>query len=167
MMPAHAPHAKPPHEMPTHDTLAFDYVTVTVGQQMFGLPIKRVHDVFMATNMTTVPLAPPQIVGLLNLRGRVVTALSLRERLGMPPLDVSGSANTMALGIEDNGEAFALIVDKIGEVLKLDASTFESNPVHLDSAWTEVSSGIHRLDDRILVILDIGSLLNFPLKSAA
>jgi purine-binding chemotaxis protein CheW len=145
---------------------AFDYVTVTVAGQIFGLPIKRVHDVFIANNMTKVPLAPPQIVGLLNLRGRVVTALSLRERLGMPPMDdEGGTTGKMALGIEDNGEALALIVDKIGEVMKLDESTFEANPVHLDPAWAQLSAGIHRLADQILIILDIGSLLDFSFKS--
>jgi purine-binding chemotaxis protein CheW len=148
------------------DANAFDYVTVMLADQMFGLPIRRVHDVFLTNNITTVPLAPPQIVGLLNLRGRVVTAISLRQRLGMPPAPDS-EASQMALGIEDSVEAYALIVDKIGEVLKLDASTLETNPVHLDPAWAQVSSGIHRLEDRILVILDVDAVLNFSLKLAA
>lgn len=148
------------------DANAFDYVTITLGEQLFGLPIRRVHDVFLTTNITSVPLAPPQIVGLLNLRGRVVTAISLRQRLGMPPAP-EGQTNQMALGIEDNVEAYALIVDKIGEVLKLDATTLEANPVHLDPAWAQVSSGIHRLQDRIMVILDVDAVLDFSLKLAA
>lgn len=151
---------------PMQDANAFDYVTIMLGSQMFGLPIRRVHDVFLTTNITSVPLAPPQIVGLLNLRGRVVTAISLRQRLGMPPAP-EGQANQMALGIEDNVEAYALIVDKIGEVLKLDATTLETNPVHLDPAWAQVSSGIHRLEDRIMVILDVDAVLDFSLKLAA
>lgn len=148
------------------DANAFDYVTIILADQMFGLPIRRVHDVFLTNNITTVPLAPPQIVGLLNLRGRVVTAISLRQRLGMPPAEARETGQ-MALGIEDSVEAYALIVDKIGEVLKLDASTLETNPVHLDPAWAQVSSGIHRLEDRILVILDVDAVLNFSLKLAA
>jgi purine-binding chemotaxis protein CheW len=150
----------------TQDANAFDYVTIMLGEQLFGLPIRRVHDVFLTTNITSVPLAPPQIVGLLNLRGRVVTAISLRQRLGMP-LAPEGQASQMALGIEDKSEAYALIVDKIGEVLKLDATTLEANPVHLDPAWAQVSSGIHRLQDRIMVILDIDAVLDFSLKLAA
>lgn len=66
------------------DREAREYVTVTVADQMFGLAIDRVHDVFIASALTTVPLAPPEIVGLLNLRGRVVTAMCLRRRLGLP-----------------------------------------------------------------------------------
>lgn len=153
---------------PAHDANAFDYVTVMLNEQMFGLPIKRVHDVFVTNNITVVPLAPPQIVGLLNLRGRVVTAISLRQRLGLPPAGaIDGQNGQMALGIEDNGEPFALIVDKIGEVLKLDETTLESNPVHLDPVWAQVSAGIHRLDERILIILDIDAVLNFQSKLAA
>lgn len=160
------PIAAPDDLAATRDANAFDYVTIMLAEQMFGLPIRRVHDVFLTNNITIVPLAPPQIVGLLNLRGRVVTAISLRQRLGMPPAPES-DASQMALGIEDGVEAYALIVDKIGEVLKLDASTLETNPVHLDQAWAQVSSGIHRLEDRILVILDVDAVLNFSLKLAA
>jgi purine-binding chemotaxis protein CheW len=160
------PKAAQENPAPLQDANAFDYVTVMLADQMFGLPIRRVHDVFLTNNITTVPLAPPQIVGLLNLRGRVVTAISLRQRLGMPPAP-DNETGQMALGIEDSVEAYALIVDKIGEVLKLDASTLETNPVHLDPAWAQVSSGIHRLEDRILVILDVDAVLNFSLKLAA
>ncbi|MBT2856498.1 chemotaxis protein CheW, partial [Staphylococcus coagulans] len=61
-----------------------DYVTVFVGDTLFGLAIERVHDVFVPSGVTPVPLAPSEIVGLLNLRGRVVTAVCLRRRLGLP-----------------------------------------------------------------------------------
>lgn len=161
-----APMTAPDAPATLQDANAFDYVTIILADQLFGLPIRRVHDVFLTNSITAVPLAPPQIVGLLNLRGRVVTAISLRQRLGMPPAAPSGTGQ-MALGIEDSVEAYALIVDKIGEVLKLDASTLETNPVHLDPAWAQVSSGVHRLDGRIMVILDVDAVLNFSLKLAA
>jgi purine-binding chemotaxis protein CheW len=161
-----APMTAPDAPAALQDANAFDYVTIILADQLFGLPIRRVHDVFLTNSITAVPLAPPQIVGLLNLRGRVVTAISLRQRLGMPPAAPSETGQ-MALGIEDSVEAYALIVDKIGEVLKLDASTLEANPVHLDPAWAQVSSGIHRLDGRIMVILDVDAVLNFSLKLAA
>ena len=94
-----------------------EYVTVTVGDQLFGLPIERIHDVFIPTSMTPVPLAPPEIVGLLNLRGRVVTALCVRKRLGMPAREAGAEA--MAVGLEYNGESYGLLVDSVGEVLRL------------------------------------------------
>ena len=65
-----------------------EYVTATIGGQLFGLPISRVQDVFVPDRLTRVPLAAPEIAGLLNLRGRIVTAIDMRRRLGLPvPLD--------------------------------------------------------------------------------
>lgn len=136
-----------------------DYVTVFVGETMFGLAIDRVHDVFIPAGVTPVPLAPPEIVGLLNLRGRVVTALCLRRRLSMPPRD--GEGQQMAIGLEQGGETFALIVDGVGEVLKLGAETHEPVPINLDARWRDLTLGVHRLDGRLLVILDVDALLAF------
>ena len=62
-----------------------EYVTVLIGDQLFGLPISRVQDVFMPDRITRVPLAEPEIAGVLNLRGRIVTAVDMRRRLGLPP----------------------------------------------------------------------------------
>ena len=80
-----------------------DFVTVYVGETLFGLAIERVHDVFVPSGVTPVPLAPAEIVGLLNLRGRVVTAMSLRRRLGLPDAEpeADGKASPkMAIGLE-------------------------------------------------------------------
>lgn len=142
--------------VPTDTT---DYVTVFVGETMFGLTIDRVHDVFVPAGITPVPLAPKEIVGLLNLRGRVVTALCLRRRLGVPGRE-AGAAE-MAIGLEQAGETFALIVDGVGEVLKLGADTQEPVPINLDARWRDISLGVHRLDGRLLVILDVDALLAF------
>ncbi|KAB1075115.1 chemotaxis protein CheW [Methylobacterium planeticum] len=136
-----------------------DFVTVFVGDTMFGLAINRVHDVFIPAGVTPVPLAPPEIVGLLNLRGRVVTALCLRRRLGLAP--AQGEGNKMAIGLEQGGETFALVVDGVGEVLKLGADTHEAVPINLDARWRDLALGVHRLDGRLLVILDVDSLLAF------
>ena len=89
-----------------------DYVTVSCGEALFGLPIGRVHDVFRPASLTQVPLAPPEVTGLLNLRGRVVTALSRRRRLGLPNRPEGGRG--MAVGLEQGGETYGLIVDDVG-----------------------------------------------------
>src|SRR3954469_25880405 len=85
-----------------------EFVTGTVAGQLLGLPISRVHDVFVVSEMTTVPLAPGEIAGLLNLHGRVVTAVSLRRRLGLG--DSSSAERRMAVGLENHGEAYGLLV---------------------------------------------------------
>jgi chemotaxis signal transduction protein len=104
-----------------------EYVTVMLDGQWFGLPIRRVQDVFMPQQLTRVPLSGPEIAGILNLRGRIVTAVDLRCRLGLPPRP--DGAPPMAVGIEWHGESYGLLVDAVGEVLKLaapDASPIRS-----------------------------------------
>ena len=140
-------------------TDASEFVTVFVGETMFGLAINRVHDVFVPSGITPVPLAPREIVGLLNLRGRVVTALCLRRRLGLP--NRQAGAKEMAIGLEQGGETFALVVDGVGEVLKLQPDTHEPVPINLDARWRDLSLGVHRLDGRLLIILDVDALLAF------
>src|SRR3989440_8015046 len=98
-----------------------EYVTVMIGGQLFGLPISRVQDVFMPDRLTRVPLASPEIAGVLNLRGRIVTAIDLRRRLGMPARTDGGAP--MAVGIELRGESYGVLIDSVGEVMKLAEET--------------------------------------------
>ncbi|QRM30119.1 chemotaxis protein CheW [Microvirga sp. VF16] len=142
-----------------------EFVTVTVAGQLLGLPISRVHDVFVVSEMTTVPLAPGEIAGLLNLRGRVVTAVSLRRRLGLG--DSSGAERRMAVGLENHGEAYGLLVDEVGEVLKLDADEMQPNPVHMDRGWVGLSQGVHQLHDKLLIVLDVDAVLAFETEREA
>ncbi|HEY5798101.1 MAG TPA: chemotaxis protein CheW [Bosea sp. (in: a-proteobacteria)] len=149
---------------------SLDYVTVMIGDQILGLPIGRVHDVFITNRITLVPRAPFEIVGLLNLRGRIVTAICLRKRLGRPVSfrqDREGKTELVAVGIDHGGEAYALIVDAVGEVMRLDQSTFEPSPVHLDRNWAALATGVHRLEDRLLVVLDVDAILALELDAAA
>ena len=142
-----------------------EYVTVMVGDQIFGLPIDRVHDVFIASALTDVPLSPREIVGLLNLRGRVVTAMCLRRRLGLP--DGENDGRNMAVGLEHQGESYGLLVDQVGEVMKLSPDTHEANPVHMDPRWVKLSRGVHRLDEKLLIILDVDAVLSLEVQSQA
>src|SRR5580704_19538367 len=115
-----------------------EYVTATVGGQLFGLPIGRVQDVFVLDRLTRVPLATPEIAGVLNLRGRIVTAIDLRRRLDLPPGE---AAQRMAIGIELKGESYGLLIDAIGEVLSLATHSRERNPVNLDARFARLSAG--------------------------
>jgi purine-binding chemotaxis protein CheW len=135
-----------------------EYVTATVGDQLFGLPIARVQDVFVLDRLTRVPLAAPEIAGVLNLRGRIVTAIDLRRRLGLAPL--AEVARRMAIGIEHKGESYGLLIDAIGEVMKLPLSGREDNPINLDAQLARVSAGVHRLDDRLMVVLEVDRVLD-------
>jgi purine-binding chemotaxis protein CheW len=144
---------------------AVEYVTVVLGGQLFGLPISRVQDVFMLERLTRVPLAPPEIAGVLNLRGRIVTAIDMRCRLDLPERD--RNRPPMAVGIECKGESYGLLIDAVGEVVKLDATTSEPNPVNLDVRLARISAGIHRLERQLLVILDVDRVLDIGREAMA
>ena len=135
-----------------------EYVTVMIGTQLFGLPISRVQDVFMPERITRVPLSPPEIAGVLNLRGRIVTVVDMRRRLELPPR--ADDKPPMAVGIEFKGESYGLLIDAVGEVMRLGETTLEPNPVNLDARLARVSGGVHRLDGQLMVILEVDSVLN-------
>jgi len=135
-----------------------EYVTAMIGGQLFGLPISRVQDVFKPEGLTWVPLAPPEIAGLLNLRGRIVTVVDMRRRLDFEAHEGGGAP--LAVGIEHRGESYGLLIDEIGEVLKLSAASREDNPVNLVHRLARVSAGVHRLDGRLVVVLDVDRVLD-------
>lgn len=132
------------------------HVTVAVGAQLFGIPVARVQDVFTPQSITRVPLAPPEIGGVLNLRGRIVTAFDIRGRLGLP----QAGTQTMAVGIECNGESYGLLIDEVGDVLTLDPARFEPLPDTLDPKWRAVSRSVYHLQDSLIVVLDVDRLLS-------
>jgi len=138
--------------------LTTEYVTVTIGNHLFGLPIFRVQDVFVPDRLTRVPLAPPEVAGMLNLRGRVVTAIDMRARLDLgtrPP-----GTPVMAIGIELKGESYGLLVDAVGEVMALRDSACEAKPANLDPRLSRVAAGIHRLEGQLMVVLDVDCVLD-------
>ena len=142
-----------------------EYVTVAIDDQWFGIPVLTVQDVLGETKIASIPLSPPEVAGSLNLRGRIVTAVNPRVRLGLA--EKSGHATEMSVVVEHSGELYSLMIDVVGEVLSLPAERFERNPTTLDPRWREISAGIYRLDDRLLVVMDVGRLLDFGKEEAA
>jgi purine-binding chemotaxis protein CheW len=143
-----------------------EYVTTMIGGQLFGLPISRVQDVFMPERLTRVPLSSGDVAGVLNLRGRIVTAIDMRARLGLPKND--NGKPPMAVGVDLRGESYGLLIDSIGEVLKLSDESREVNPVNLDPRMAKMSAGVHRLDGQLMVVLDVDRILEIaPDKLAA
>ncbi|MGB4101112.1 MAG: chemotaxis protein CheW [Alphaproteobacteria bacterium] len=140
-------------------TESSDLVTMTVAGQLFGIPVLQVQDVLKPQRITCIPLAPPEIAGALNLRGRIVTVLDVRTRLGLPRME--GDQQRMSIVVEHKGELYSLMVDQIGEVMSLPNASFEHNPSTLDKRWREVAQGIYRLEQTLLVVLDVARLLNF------
>ena len=145
-----------------------DYVTVRVQGQLFGIEAAAVQDVFLPRNVTPVPLANAEIVGVLNLRGRIVTAVCARRRLGLPPL-AEGAPEPKADGIEIGGYSYGLGVDAVESVIKLETDELISPPGALPQRWAEIISAVFRLDGELLVVFDVRKLLvsELPLGAAA
>lgn len=152
-------------DMPADHPAANGFVTMTIAGQLFGISVLQVQDVLGPQRLTKVPLAPPEVAGSLNLRGRIVTAIDVRTRLGMPPRPegVTGMSVVVDLG----GELYSLLIDQVGEVLTMDRENFEPNPPTLDPRWRDVSRGIYRLKEQLMVVIDVDQLLKLSRSAAA
>jgi purine-binding chemotaxis protein CheW len=105
-----------------------------------------------------VPLAPPEVAGILNLRGRVVTAIDMRTRLEFDSRPAGQPM--MAIGIELKGESYGLLVDSVGEVMQLPNSACEAKPANLEGRLARVAAGIHRLEGQLMIVLDVDRVLD-------
>ncbi|MCQ8240687.1 chemotaxis protein CheW [Rhizosaccharibacter radicis] len=140
------------------------YVTLTLGDQLCGVPVLRIREVVTDARIVRVPLAPAQIAGNINLRGRIVTAIDTRYLLGLPPQE-AGSRRVAAVA-ERGADLYALLIDQVLEVLTLPDADLEPLPINLSAEWRKHSSGVFRLPDRLLMLLDIESLLAMPALAA-
>jgi purine-binding chemotaxis protein CheW len=145
-----------------------DFVTVRVAGQLFGIEALTVQDVFLPRHITPVPLASAEILGVLNLRGRIVTAVCARRRLGVKARP-EGAPPPKAVGIEIAGDNYGLVVDQVEAVIKLDTDQMIAPPDNLPPRWTEIIQGVFRLPDELLVVFDAKRLLvgETPLAGAA
>jgi purine-binding chemotaxis protein CheW len=133
------------------------FCTFFVDGVHFGIEVLEVQEVLKYHEMTQVPLAPDVIMGLINLRGQIVTALDLRKRLTMPPR--VSERNPMNVVIRNGESHVSLLVDEIGDVLETNESTFEPPPATLDDATRELVRGVYKLDDGLLLVLDTERVL--------
>ncbi|MEX0582064.1 MAG: chemotaxis protein CheW [Sneathiella sp.] len=136
-----------------------EYVTILIADQLFGIPVLEVHDVLRDLKLTKIPLAPAEVAGALNLRGRIVTAIDVRKRLGLPQLERKDAG--MSIVVEHQGEPYSLMIDNVGEVLTLDVNDLQPTPVTLNACWKEISGGVYRLEEKLLVVLQIERMLDF------
>src|SRR3954464_15629766 len=139
-----------------------EYVTAMIGGQLFGRPISRVQDVFMPERLTRVTLSSREIAGVLNMRGRIVTVIDMRARPGLEKAD--DGKPPMAVGVDLRGESYGLMIDEIGEVLRLADENREENPVNLDPRMAKLAGGVHRLNGQLMVVLDVDRVLDMASK---
>jgi len=138
-------------------SLSGQYSTFDVAGFYFGIDVLQVQEVLRYQRMTPVPLAPAVIEGLINLRGQIVTAMDMRQRLGLPPRADGETAMNVVVRTEEG--VVSLLVDEIGDVVEAESSSFERPPENLDPAIRNLVRGIHKLKDRLLLVLDTDQTL--------
>ena len=138
---------------------ANQYVSFRVDGQLLGVPVNVVQEVLNPQMIARTPRARPEISGLLNLRGQIVTAVDLRKRMGLPPLE--GDRDSMNVVFRQAGESFSLLVDEVGDVINVSTETMEPVPHTLDERWKQVTTGVFQLEDRLFVILNVEAILKF------
>ena len=135
--------------MPATSQLA----TFWLDGDLYGVEVEHVQEVLRSQSITRVPLAPPAVAGLINLRGQVVTAIELRERLGRPARPAGTEAVVIVVRL--HGEAVSLLVDSIADVVDVDVADFEAPPDTLDGAARDLIRGAYKLSGQLLLALDV------------
>jgi purine-binding chemotaxis protein CheW len=128
------------------------YCTFYVNDILFGIEVLDVQEVLRYQDMTEVPLAASEIRGLINLRGQIITAVDLRNRMKLPPRP--DDQKPMNVVVQTNGEVISFLVDSIGDVLEVDEETFEEAPHTVDNTTRELVTGVYKLKDELLMVLD-------------
>jgi len=138
------------------------FSTFLVDGLFFGVEVEKVQEVLRYQEMTRVPLASPVVRGLINLRGQIVTALDLRRRLDLSERPAGQLPMNVVIRTDDGG--VSLLVDEIGDVVEVDGSIFERPPDTLKSSARAVIRGVHKLNDRLMHVLDTEKVVNQDLE---
>ncbi len=145
-----------------------EILTCRIADQWIGFRVQQVREVVKEQKRTTMPMAPHAVAGLINLRGRVITELEVRRVIGEPD---RGENEPFHVAIIEtmSGEDFGLIVDDVGEVIVLDEDLFEATPGSLNEVWRQVSDGVLKQEDRVLLLVNVDRFvaLTIPNASAA
>ena len=141
------------------------FCTFYLGDLYFGIEVLSVQEVIREQATTRVPLAHPAINGLINLRGQIVEAIDLRVRLGLPPRDPAASPMNVIVRTDDG--PVSLLADVIGDVVTVDESSFETPPDTLHETARDLITGVYKLSNRLLLVLDTAKVLQLDYASVA
>ncbi len=138
--------------------MSHQYCSFRLGDLLMGIEVERVQEVLRFHGATPVPMAPPAISGLINLRGQIITAVDLRSRAALPPRIDDNEAMNIVLS-EGSGN-LSFVVDMVGDVIEVDESAFEEPPQTLKGNARRLIRGAYKLDDELLLIIDAGFALD-------
>jgi purine-binding chemotaxis protein CheW len=139
--------------------------TFFVDGLFLGIDVTQVQEVLRFQEITEVPMSAPEVSGLINLRGQIVTAIDLRQLLGLAPRsDAPDAEPPMNVVVRDGESALSLLVDQIGDVVDVEASQFERPPETLSASARRLISGVYKLENRLLLLLndDLGAQAGAP-----
>ena len=140
------------------DAELMQLVTFSIGEEEFGVDILKVQEIIRMMEITKVPRAPEFVEGVINLRGKVIPIIDLRRRFG---LSARGhDKHTRIIVIEINNMIVGFVVDSVSEVLRIPSSTVEPPPPVVSGMESEYISGVGKLEDRLLILLDLDRLLS-------
>lgn len=140
-------------------------VTFGIGDEEFGVDILAVQEINRMMELTRVPQSPPEVEGVINLRGKIIPVLDLRTRFGLPQ-SARGEQSRIVV-VEVHGKILGFIVDRVHEVLRIDSSIVEPAPAMVCSIDSDFIAGVGRLEDRLLILLDLQRLFDAQALSAA
>ncbi len=133
------------------------WVTFRLADENYGIAVMQVQEVLRITEITPVPGAPDYVLGIINLRGNVVTVLDTRRRFGLPPKEVDDVSRIII--IESGDQVVGLLVDSVAEVVYLRASEIESSPSVGNEESARYIQGVHSEDGELLILVDVNKLL--------
>lgn len=145
--------------------MTLQLVTFRIGNEEFGIDIKKVQEINRMIEITKIPNTPPYIEGVVNLRGKIVPIVSLRTKLGFP--EVERDKATRIMVVEISGNILGFIVDSVSEVLRIQDPKIGPTPAVAGMTDAQHIEGVIKLDDRILIILDLITLFSTDIKKAA
>ena len=143
--------------MESETACTVQYVTFYLGDRFFGIPVTEVQELVKCQEITPVPLAPPEIEGLTNLRGQIVTAINLRHSLRLGPRPAYQSPMNIVVRSEEG--AISLVVDELGDIIDVPVSTYERPPSTMPAHEKDLISDVCKLEDRLLLVLNTGYFL--------
>ena len=143
------------------------YATFLLGGIYFGLPAVRVQEVLECLEIVPVPLAPPALPGIINLRGQILTVLDLRKRLQLPPLESAQQEDARMVVVRAKEGLITFLIDRVGEILDVDSASFEPPAETLKASLLEVTTHVCKLQNRLLMVLDTEKIVQLPDVSAS
>ena len=141
------------------------FCTFRLDGAFFGIDILQVQEIIRRLSFTRIPLAPPLIEGLVNLRGQIVTAIDMRLRLGLPPRPADKEPTHVVVRTTDG--VASLLVDEIGDMMELPDEAFEAPPDTIHGTARDLITGVYKLEHGLLLVLDINKTVDLDVKTFA